>query len=527
MDDLDRLPGEEDDGLDDLLDDNDDILDDVDDDAYDGDEVNIMDDMLKYDDVKEVAKILRSERMHSHLSEIEKAGERAAAPAISTDDPEYALILDSNKIVGDIDRDIVKVYNFIKDHYALRFPELAQVIYDSVTYAKVVQCIGNAMDITTVTDRLSELVAPHTIMVIQTTGTTTKGRKLTEEELERVNEACEEIFGLEEAKQLILEYVQSRMNLLAPNLSAIVGTQIAAQIIGAAGGLADLAKRPANVIRTLGKRREALGGFSAKTQLFHTGFLLHCDIVKSQPEDQRRKVANLVAAKVTLAVRVDASRSTPDGSYGSYLREEVLKKIAKWREPAPAKQRKALPIPAEPKRQQRAGRKVQRMKAKWKQTEVSKHMNRMNFGQIEADDFIDPARSYGNLKREVGKIQLKAETKVKAKRPRVEQKRLQQLQRSKEGFQSGIMSSLVFTPVQGMELAPAVAEPKTDEERGVSKYFNPTRGFKMGASGNASFLGSTAAGSSVVGSSVVGSSVVGSSVVGSSVVGGGAPDAQT
>ena len=39
-------------------------------------------------------------------------------------------------------------------------------------------------------------------------------------------------------------YVSSRMNVLAPNLSAIVGTTTAAKLLGVAGGLASLAKMP-------------------------------------------------------------------------------------------------------------------------------------------------------------------------------------------------------------------------------------------------------------------------------------------
>lgn len=40
-------------------------------------------------------------------------------------------------------------------------------------------------------------------------------------------------------------YVSSRMSVLAPNLSAIVGTTTAAKLLGVAGGLSALAKMPA------------------------------------------------------------------------------------------------------------------------------------------------------------------------------------------------------------------------------------------------------------------------------------------
>ena len=46
-------------------------------------------------------------------------------------------------------------------------------------------------------------------------------------------------------RRQIFMYVSSRMNILAPNLSAIVGTTTAAKLLGVAGGLSGIAKMPA------------------------------------------------------------------------------------------------------------------------------------------------------------------------------------------------------------------------------------------------------------------------------------------
>jgi U4/U6 small nuclear ribonucleoprotein PRP31 len=50
---------------------------------------------------------------------------------------------------------------------------------------------------------------------------------------------------LEEDKAAILRLVQLKMDRIAPNLSAAVSTEIAAQLMGVAGGLANLSKMPA------------------------------------------------------------------------------------------------------------------------------------------------------------------------------------------------------------------------------------------------------------------------------------------
>lgn len=43
----------------------------------------------------------------------------------------------------------------------------------------------------------------------------------------------------------ILQFVESRMHKIAPNLSAVVGTEVAAKLMGVAGGLLALSKIPA------------------------------------------------------------------------------------------------------------------------------------------------------------------------------------------------------------------------------------------------------------------------------------------
>eukprot|EP01059_Diplonema_ambulator_P010859 TRINITY_DN20888_c0_g1_i1.p1 TRINITY_DN20888_c0_g1~~TRINITY_DN20888_c0_g1_i1.p1 ORF type:complete len:502 (+),score=192.22 TRINITY_DN20888_c0_g1_i1:44-1507(+) len=466
----------------------DDLMDDIDDDLLSEEEGLEAEDMMRYDDVLEVAKVLRSDRMQSHLTEIEEVENAKDASGVMTvDSKEYALMLESNKIVTEITKDITKIHKFVKDHYAARFPELENYSLDPLTYCRTVKCMGNVMDTST---NLEKILEKKDVLVIQTMAASTSGRPLTDRELSIVMEACDEMFGLEEAKQLILEFVQSRMKKLAPNLSAMVGTSIAALLTGAAGGIVALSKLQSNVIKTLGKTKKSLGGMAASTQLYHAGYLLNTDIVMSQPHELKRKTVGLVANKATLAIRADADRSIADGSYGAKLREQIFETVKKWKERPPAKIDKALPAPQDNKKRKRAGAKYQRMKAKWRQTTMSKHMNRMAFGEVEEDNLIE-GPSYNNLKK--SKINFTAETKVRAKQAKPTQPKVGE-------FQSGLASSLIFTPVQGMDLG--AADITTKQDHTSSKYFGETSGFQSTSiSGNASILGgSTVGGRSTAGS---------------------------
>lgn len=85
----------------------------------------------------------------------------------------------------------------------------------------------------------------HVIMGVTVTATTTSGQPLSEDSLERVLEAADMILRLDADKLLILELVKLRMHQIAPNLSEAVGEEIAARLMGVAGGLLNLSKMPA------------------------------------------------------------------------------------------------------------------------------------------------------------------------------------------------------------------------------------------------------------------------------------------
>lgn len=81
-------------------------------------------------------------------------------------------------------------------------------------------------------------------MVVTVEATTTRGKQLTPAEWAAVERACSMCLELDNARRRILEYVESRIRFLAPNLSAIVGSRTATKLLGIAGGLTGLSKMP-------------------------------------------------------------------------------------------------------------------------------------------------------------------------------------------------------------------------------------------------------------------------------------------
>ncbi len=107
----------------------------------------------------------------------------------------------------------------------------------------------------------------------------------------------------------------------APNLSELLGPELAARLISQAGGLDRLARLPASTVQVLGAERaffEHLRGHAPPPR--HGLLFLHPD-VQSSPRSQRGKLARALAGKAAIAARLDLA--------GAPLRPELGQAFAR------------------------------------------------------------------------------------------------------------------------------------------------------------------------------------------------------
>ncbi|KAG0170756.1 U4/U6-U5 snRNP complex subunit prp31 [Apophysomyces sp. BC1034] len=415
-------------------------------------------------DIKQLAKLLYSKSTQTILQQIDYFRSKdsdATEPAEQSD--EYKLIIQANSITADIDGEIQTVHKFIRDHYAPKFAELESLVLNPLDYARTVKAIGTEKDITKVD--LRPILPSATIMVITVTGTTTEGRELTPTEWKVTEEACDMALELDLARKKIMSYVESRMTIIAPNLSYVVGSSTAARLLTAAGGLLAFCKIPACNVMVLGHNRKANTGFSSAHMERHTGYIYHSELVYSVPQDLRKRLAKKLANKCVLAARCDASKAFPNGEKGKKMREVIDQEIDKWQEPPPTKIIKALPVPDEGPKKRRGGRRVRKMKEAYAMTELRAARNTMAFGEQEEEVvFGDETEGLGMAVRQTGKIRASvADARNKVKAPK-------QKSYNTSGTTSGLASSLSFTPVQGIELIdPTAAAARAKQAN--EKYF--------------------------------------------------------
>lgn len=241
-------------------------------------------------------------------------------------------------------------------------------------------------------------------------------KPLSIEELDRCNALCDDILSLFQAQSDILAFIEGQMIAIAPNLSQLVGTKIAAQLVGAAHGIEGLSKIPGGNIQVIGSHQKELSGFSTISVRKHEGFISQCDYIQDLPADLQKKAQRLIASKCALAARVDASRAQPEGNYGLQLYEEIQKMLTKWEEPSQLRREKPLPAPKEYAKQRRGGKRVRRIKELTDMTEVRRLQNRLAFG-VSPESEIGTGESTRGLgllyASERGPLRVQENTKIK------------------------------------------------------------------------------------------------------------------
>jgi len=429
--------------------------------------------------LKDVAKLFSSRKLRETVANIREFSKNPkgmssfAGPAESN--PEYQVIVE----------EVSNIHRFAKDIYCKRFPDLETLVVQPLDYLLTAKELGNNIGNTKNNKVLEQNLSQATIMVVSVTASTTSGVDITQNDLETVARACDMAFELNETKIEILNYVESRMTFIAPNLSGIIGACSAAKLMGAAGGLTSLSKMPAAHVALLGQVKRTLSGFSQTSTLPHTGIIYYCELVQDLPPDLRRKVARVVGNKCSLAARVDSFHEHPDGSMGQSFREEIEKKVEKLQEPPPVKKTKALPTPLEAPRKRRGGRRVRKMKERYAVTELRKQANRMNFGELNEDVVqTDMGFDRGNIGKSgigggIRMAQIDERTKVRVSQTLKKNMQKQQAWGGTTTVKkavSGTASSVAFTPLQGLEIVnPQAAEKKVDEAN--AKYFSTSASF--------------------------------------------------
>ena len=233
-----------------------------------------------------------------------------------SESPDLHIIQAINSL-DEIDKIANALSSRLREWYGLHFPELDNIIDSINGYAQIVMA-GKRESLTK--EIFVDAGFPDSkVEMLSLISSKSRGGDISDVNLSIVQSIAKQILDFHELRKKLEEHVESEMQEIAPNTSAILGTAVGARILGRAGSLKRMASLPASTIQVLGAEKALFRSLKTGSQPPKHGLLFQHAMVHAAPRWQRGKIARAIAAKAVIAARVDV--------YGEGLNQTLLEKL--------------------------------------------------------------------------------------------------------------------------------------------------------------------------------------------------------
>ncbi|KAJ1297136.1 hypothetical protein BS78_01G355000 [Paspalum vaginatum] len=243
------------------------------------------------------------------------------------------MIIQAIGLLDDLDKELNTYAMRVREWYGWHFPELTKIVTDNIQYAKVVKMMSNRTN--AVNLDFSEILSDEEVETqLKEAAVISMGTEVSDLDLSNIKELCDQVLALSEYRAQLYDYLRSRMNTIAPNLTALVGELVGARLIAHGGSLLNLAKQPGSTIQILGAEKALFRALKTKHSTPKYGLIYHASLIGKASQKYKGKISRSLAAKTALAIRYDALGDGEDNSIGteSRLKLETRLQVLEHRE---------------------------------------------------------------------------------------------------------------------------------------------------------------------------------------------------
>ena len=210
--------------------------------------------------------------------------------------------------IDEIDEAISKLIERIREWYSLYFPEM-DVIKNNETYIRLIAENKTKENI---------IKAKPEVFLIDID----YDDEINQSDLDIMNNYANSIYELQKSRKAIENYIEDKMESIAPNLKLLVGSTLGAKLISHAGGLKRLATYPSSTVQIMGAEKALFRHLKSGDRPPKYGLIYQHPQIRGAKWWNRGKIARMLASKISLACRKDVF--TKDFNPDIY--EEFLKK---------------------------------------------------------------------------------------------------------------------------------------------------------------------------------------------------------
>ncbi|XP_027910755.1 probable nucleolar protein 5-2 [Vigna unguiculata] len=224
------------------------------------------------------------------------------------------MIVQAIGLLDDLDKELNTYAMRVREWYGWHFPELTKIIQDNIQYARAVKLMGDRVNAAELD--FSEILSEEVEAELKEASVISMGTEIGELDLANIRELCDQVLALSEYRAQLYDYLKSRMNTIAPNLTAMVGELVGARLIAHGGSLLNLAKQPGSTVQILGAEKALFRALKTKHATPKYGLIYHASLIGQAAAKFKGKISRSLAAKTALAIRCDALGDGQDNTMG-------------------------------------------------------------------------------------------------------------------------------------------------------------------------------------------------------------------
>lgn len=221
------------------------------------------------------------------------------------------MIIQAVSLLDDLDKELNNYIMRCREWYGWHFPELGKIVSDNIAFVKTVKVIGTR-DNTSSSD-MSDVLPEEIEEQVKAAAEISMGTEISEDDILNIHRLCDQVVEISIYRSQLYDYLKTRMMAIAPNLTVLVGELVGARLISHAGSLINLAKHPASTVQILGAEKALFRALKTKKDTPKYGLIYHAQLIGQSSIKNKGKMSRMLAAKASLATRVDALGE--DGSF--------------------------------------------------------------------------------------------------------------------------------------------------------------------------------------------------------------------
>lgn len=239
------------------------------------------------------------------------------------------MVIQSIALLDQLDKDVNTFSMRVREWFSWHFPELAKIVNDNYQFAKLVKFIKRRSTLTDESlEGLKEIVGDDgKAQEILDASRSSMGTDISDIDMINIESFSNRVISLTEYRKSLHEYLLSKMNSCAPNLSALTGELVGARLISHAGSLTNLAKYPASTIQILGAEKALFRALKTKGNTPKYGLIFHSSFIGRAAPKNKGRISRYLANKCAIASRLDCFTDVPSSKFGEKLREQVEERL--------------------------------------------------------------------------------------------------------------------------------------------------------------------------------------------------------